>query len=404
MRDKRLLIVSAILMTTFIGFGIIIPVMPEIIKATGAAGFEKHTGYMLAVYSAVSFILSPFWGGLSDRIGRRPIILVGVVGFGISFLLFGISSGNLALMYLSRVLGGLFSGAVASVIVAYVADITTNENRTKGMAFVGVSIGLGFTIGPAVGGFLSVITLETPFFVASALAFITFILAFLYLKESLTPDKRRKSSEPRVSRWKAFTGPLKYLYVLAFFVTFTLAGLEATLQIYGMIRFDVTPLQVGILFFVCGFVGALVQGGFVRRKIKKGEEPKYIAIGLVISAIGFFMLLGAHSLWWATTSMAVFGIGNSLIRPCVTSLITQKTTVGQGVASGLSSSMDSLGRIVGPLAGTFLFTISFGPSFISDGGLPYVSGGVLCIAALWLLVRFRKSDQIQERKLVVDNE
>lgn len=385
MLKNRMAIVMATLMTTFIGFGIIIPVMPEIIQAADPEGAEIHTGWMLALYSAVSFVLSPLWGGLSDRIGRRPIILTGILGFAVSFLLFGLSSGDLTLMYLSRILGGLFSGAVASVIVAYVADITPPEQRTKGMGLVGMSIGIGFTVGPGFGGILSLISLETPFYAASGLALVTFILAFMMLKESLTPEHRRKSTEKRESRWAAFTGPLKYLYVLAFFVTFTLAGMEATLQFFGMKRFDVTPLQVGILFFVCGFVGALVQGGFVRRRIKTGEEPKYIGIGLVISAIGFFMLLGAHSLWWATLSLAVFGIGNSLIRPCVTSLITQKTTVGKGVASGLSSSMDSLGRIAGPLLGSFVFTISM--------GLPYLLGGILCLAALLLLLRFRSLDK-----------
>lgn len=395
MKNNRMLIVMATLMTTFIGFGIIIPVMPEIIQATDPDHAELHTGRMLAIYSAVSFFLSPLWGSMSDRIGRRPIILVGVLGFAASFLLFGLSSGDLTLMYLSRVLGGLFSGAVASVIVAYVADITPPEQRTKGMGLVGMSIGLGFTIGPGFGGLLSVVSLETPFYTASGLALITFVLAFTMLKESLPPEKRRTKAEKRVSRWAAFTGPLKYLYVLAFFVTFTLAGMEATLQFFGMRRFDVTPFQVGILFFVCGFVGALVQGGIVRRLIKKGEEPKYIAIGLVISAIGFFLLLGAHSLWWATLSLAVFGIGNSLIRPCVTSLITQKTTVGQGVASGLSSSMDSLGRIAGPLLGSFFFTIQM--------GLPYLMGGILCIAALLLLVRFRQLDKQTQPAVTADN-
>lgn len=385
MLKNRMAIVMATLMTTFIGFGIIIPVMPEIIQAADPDGAEIHTGWMLALYSAVSFVLSPLWGGLSDRIGRRPIILTGILGFAVSFLLFGLSSGDLALMYLSRILGGLFSGAVASVIVAYVADITPPEQRTKGMGLVGMSIGLGFTVGPGFGGILSLISLETPFYTASGLALITFILAFMMLKESLPPEQRRKSTEKRESRFSAFTGPLKYLYVLAFFVTFTLAGMEATLQFFGMKRFDVTPLQVGILFFVCGFVGALVQGGFVRRRIKTGDEPKYIGIGLVISAVGFFMLLGAHSLWWATLSLAVFGIGNSLIRPCVTSLITQKTKVGKGVASGLSSSMDSLGRIAGPLLGSFVFTISM--------GLPYLIGGILCLAALLLLIRFRSLDK-----------
>lgn len=385
MKDKRIPIVMATLMITFIGFGIIIPVMPEIIQAADPAQAELHTGRMLALYSAVSFLLSPIWGNLSDRIGRRPIILIGLLGFSASFLVFGLAGDNLAIMYLSRILGGLFSGAVASVIVAYVADITPPEHRTKGMGLVGMSIGLGFTIGPGFGGLLSILSLETPFFAAAALSLVTFILVLSKLKESLAPEQRRKKSEKRVSRWTAFQGPLKYLYVLAFFVTFTLAGLEATLQFFGMRRFDVTPVGVGILFFVCGLVGALVQGGVVRRRVKKGEEPKYIILGLVISALGFFLLLFAHSLWWATLSLAVFGIGNALIRPCVTSLITQKTTVGQGVASGLSSSMDSLGRIAGPLLGSVLFTYHM--------GLPYLVGGILCIGALLLVLRFRQLDR-----------
>lgn len=384
MKDTRLAIVMAILMITFIGFGIIIPVMPEIIQEADPKAAELHTGRMLALYSLVSFILSPFWGTLSDRIGRRPVILTGLIGFAASFLLFGLAGDSLALMYASRALGGLFSGAVASVIVAYVADITPPEKRTKGMGLVGMSIGLGFTLGPGIGGLLSVFSLQAPFFAASALALLTFFLAAWKLKESLSLEKRILTSEKRASRWTAFQGPLKYLYVLAFFVTFTLAGMEATLQFFGMKRFDVTPLQVGLLFFVCGLVGALVQGGVVRRRIKKGEEAKYITIGLVVSAIGFFLLLYAHSLWWAILSLAVFGVGNALIRPCVTSLITQKTKVGQGVASGLSSSMDSLGRIAGPLLGSMLFTVEL--------GLPYLVGGILCLAALVLVVLFRQQD------------
>ncbi len=384
------MIVMAILMITFIGFGIIIPVMPEIILEADPKEAEMHTGRMLALYSAVSFILSPLWGTLSDRIGRRPVILTGLAGFSASFLLFGLAGDSLTLMYASRALGGLFSGAVASVIVAYVSDITPPEQRTKGMGLVGMSIGLGFTLGPGFGGLLSIFSLNTPFFAASALALTTCLLAAAKLKESLPPEKRKAKSEKSVSRWKAFQGPLKYLYVLAFFVTFTLAGMEATLQFFGMKRFDVTPLQVGLLFFVCGLVGALVQGGIVRRRIKKGEEGKYISIGLVISAAGFFLLLYAHSLWWAIVSLAVFGVGNALIRPCVTSLITQKTKVGVGVASGLSSSMDSLGRIAGPLLGSLLFTIEL--------GLPYLIGGILCLAAMLLVLRFRQLDAREQKQ------
>ncbi|MFC0335334.1 MFS transporter [Paenibacillus sepulcri] len=381
MKDKRLLIVMLMLITTFIGFGIIIPVLPELVKETSPESVEFHTGMMLSVYSAVSFLVSPLWGGMSDRIGRRPVILIGVLGFAASFLVFGIADGSLPLMYASRVLGGIFSGAVTSVIVAYVADITPPDQRTRGMGLVGMSIGLGFTIGPGVGGLLSLVSDNTPFFAAAGLSLVTFMLAVTKLPESLTPDLRLLAGEHKPSRWSAFTGSVKYLYLLALLVSLSLAGLEATLQLFGMERFNVTPLQVGIMFLVCGLVGALIQGGVVRRRIRKGEEPKYIAAGLVISAVGFLLLITSHSLVSATVYLAIFGIGNALIRPCVTSLITQKTTVGQGVASGLSSSMDSLGRIIGPLFGAFLFTV--------DLKLPYLAGGLLSLAALLLLLRFR---------------
>ncbi|WP_274651788.1 MFS transporter [Paenibacillus humicola] len=385
MRDKRLAIVMLMLMTTFIGFGIIIPVLPELIKEASPDRVEFHTGWMLSLYSLVSFIISPVWGSLSDRIGRRPVIMAGVLGFAASFLLFGVADGSLPLMYASRVLGGLFSGAVTSVIVAYVADITPPDQRTKGMGLVGMSIGLGFTIGPGFGGLLSLVSKNTPFFAAAGLALITFLLAVTKLTESLEPDRRRASHERKPSRWTAFTGPLKYLYMLALFVSLSLAGLEATLQLFGIQRFNVTPLQVGIMFLVCGLVGALIQGGVVRRRIRKGQEPGYIAAGLLISAAGFLLLLTSHSLATATVYLAIFGVGNALIRPCVTSLITQKTTVGQGVASGLSSSMDSLGRIFGPLIGTSLLSIGL--------PLPYAAGGALSLAALLFLFRFRSLDR-----------
>ncbi|MFD2116184.1 MFS transporter [Paenibacillus yanchengensis] len=386
MEKTRMVIVMAILMITFVGFGIIIPVMPEIIKQADPLGAEIHTGRMLALYSAVSFILSPLWGSLSDRLGRRKIILTGLVGFSASFMMFGLAGESLILMYLSRAFGGLFSGAVSSVIVAYVADITPPERRTKSMGLVGMSIGLGFTFGPGFGGLLSDISLSAPFFAAGILALITFTLAFFKLQESLTPEERaQRKQEKRVSRWKAFQGPLKYLYVLAFFVTFTLASMEGTLQFFGMRRFDVTPKQVGYLFFIVGLVGAIIQGGVVRRLIKRGQEPMYISIGLIFSAVGFFMLLNAYTLAWTIASLAVFGIGNALIRPCVTSLITQKTTVGQGVASGLSSSMDSFGRILGPLMGSALL--------MQQTELPYLVAGILCVAALIFVVGFVQADK-----------
>ena len=175
--NKQIGIIMLLLMTIFVGFGIIIPVLPEVVKGAGA---EYHNALLLSVYSAASFLMSPIWGGLSDRIGRRPIILIGLLGFSVSFLIFGFADGNLWVMYVSRILGGLFSGAATACAVAYVADITTAENRTKGMGMVGMSIGLGFIFGPAIGGILSRWGTYLPFFVASGLALASFFLLLLF--------------------------------------------------------------------------------------------------------------------------------------------------------------------------------------------------------------------------------
>ncbi|MCM3337135.1 MFS transporter [Paenibacillus sp. MER TA 81-3] len=383
---KKMTVVMLMLMMVFIGFGIVIPVLPLMITDAGANEF--HLGLMLSLYSLISFIVSPIWGAWSEKVGRRPIILIGTLGFSISYLLFGLADGQLWLMYVSRILGGLFSGAVTAVIVAYVADITTNEQRTKGMALVGMSIGLGFTFGPAFGGILSAYGHNTPFFAASALTLITCVLGFGRLKESLPQEKRTSRNEASPSRWTAFTGRMKYLYVLSFFVTFTLAGLESTLLYFEAQRIpDITATQIGFMFFFCGLAGALVQGGIVRRYIKKGREKKTIAVGLIVSSLGFFLLLLSSNIVDATIYLCVFGIGNALIRPCVISLITQKTTVSQGIASGLNSSMDSFGRIAGPILAIAVF--NWIPS------MPYIIGGLLCLVAIGLLVRFSTLDRPQ---------
>jgi len=380
--NKQLGVIAALLMTNFIGFGIIIPVMPLVVMG---AGSQFHNFMLLSVYSLSSFLMSPVWGGLSDRIGRRKIILIGLVGYAASFFLFGIGENELWIMYVSRIMGGLFSGAATSCAMAYIADITTPENRTKAMGLAGMSIGLGFIIGPAAGGLLGHISLSLPFFVSSGLALVAFLFAFSVLKESLPPEKRRQAHVPRPSRWTAFTGALKYLYVLSFLVTFTLAGLEGTMQYFEMEKIQATPGDIGLMFLISGIIGALIQGGVIRRYVKPGMEQGVIVVGLVLSAAGFLLILLSSNVWNAALFMSVFGAGNALIRPCVTSLITQKTTVDQGVTTGLNSSMDSLGRITGPLMGGALYTLNI--------SLPYIAGALLCLAAILLVVRFTALDR-----------
>lgn len=372
------LVIMILLIITFFGFGIIIPILPEIVSA-------GHLAFMLAVYSAASFVMSPVWGRISDRIGRKPILMIGAAGFSLSFIVFGLAIDHLLWMYASRLLGGIFSGALTSCAVAYVADITKEEDRTKGMGLVGMSIGIGFIFGPAVGGLLSVLGHAAPFFISAALSLGTLLLVMLFLEESLSEEKRAAHGKKRPSRWIAFAGALKYLYILGFVVSFTLAGLETVLLYFQREQFGADSFDFGMMLLISGVVGALVQGGFVRRKIKQGEESRYIAVGLCLSAAGFFLLLLSESFWTASAYLSVFALGNALLRPCVTSLITQKTKVGQGEATGLSSSMDSLGRIVGPLLGAAAFSLHL--------TLPFILGGAICLAGLVLLRRFKALDQ-----------
>jgi DHA1 family multidrug resistance protein-like MFS transporter len=386
---KSFAIIIIILITIFIGFGLIIPVFPVIVQDAGLP--EYHLGLMLALYSAASFLASPLWGAWSDRIGRRPIIMIGLIGFSVSFFLFGISSNVLWIMYTSRILGGLFSGAATACAIAYIADITSEQDRTKGMGLAGMSIGLGFIFGPAIGGLLSYFGHMVPFFAASLLSLATAIFAYFNLAESLPEEKRTSLEQPKASRWNAFQGSLKYLYVLSFVVAFSLAGLESTFQFFEMEVIQVTTYEIGIMFAISGIVGAVMQGVVVRKFVKNGDESRVIQIGLIISSLGFLLILFSSSFWTATLYLAVFAAGNSLIRPCVTSLITQKTTVGQGVATGLISSMDSLGRIMGPLMATFLYQFNI--------QMPFWVGAVLTLMAILLVFGYVTADQ-RKKKLV----
>ncbi|HET7578994.1 MAG TPA: MFS transporter [Bacillales bacterium] len=380
---KSLGMIVAIQLAVYTGFGMIIPILPKIIKNIGAG--PVNLGLLLSIYSLVSFLMAPLWGSYSDRIGRRPVIILGLFGYTISFFLFAISGGHLWLMYLSRVLGGFSAGALTTCGMAYVADITSEEERTKSMGMVGMSIGIGFILGPAIGGILGKWGPYIPFYVATGLTLVMMFIALSTLKESLQKNEEAEATVKQPSKWEAFTGSLKYLYVLSFSVSFTLAGLESTFQFFEMRKIGATVFEVGIMFGVVGVVEAIMQGGVIRLFKKKGSENKGILIGLLASAAGFFLILMSQNIGTAMLYLAIFAAGNSLIRPCVLSLMTKKTPVGQGMTTGLNSSMGSLGRIVGPILGTAVFALNI--------RLPFLIGGFLTLAELLLLARFLKVDQ-----------
>ncbi len=385
---RKLTVILVVLVTVFIGFGLIIPVLPLMVSHVGAKPY--NLGLMLAVYSAVAFVLSPLWGRVSDRIGRKPVLVIGLVGYAVSFLVFGLASHILWLMYVARIIGGGFSGAVTATAMAYVADVTTPEERTKGMAFAGVSIGLGFILGPAIGGILSVYGVAVPFFTAAGLALANAIWAATSLRESLTPNGRG-AVEKRPSRWTAFTGPLRYLYLVDFVAQFSIAALEGCFQYFEMARIDATAQEIGWMFAISGVVGALVQGGIVQRYVTQGREVPAMYIGLFVSGVGLWLITFSSNFATATLFMTIFGASNTVIKPTLTSVITKRTTLGQGLTNGLLSSMDSLARVVGPLTATLLFQVHM--------SLPFFVAAAVALLAMVLVYAYAHSRQEPERLL-----
>lgn len=370
---KALPILFAVMFFVMVGFGIIIPVLPFYAEEMGASPAEL--GLLMAVYSLMQLLFAPMWGRVSDRIGRKPVIMIGIFGLAISFFMMALSSA-LWMLFVARVIGGFLSSANMPTVMAYVADITSDEDRGKGMGIIGASVGLGFILGPAIGGIFSKTSLNMPFFIAGFFSLLTFVFVLLLLKESLPPEKRGEHLVKKLPLHKALGGPISILYILQLFTSLSLAGLEATFAYFAAKKAGLGTVQLGYLFMIMGVAGAIVQGGLVGRMTKKYGEGAVIQIGIVVSAIGFGLILLVDSFATAAVYLTIFGIGNGVIRPSVSALLTKTSAAGHGSTTGLLSSFDSLGRIIGPPLGGWLFAISI--------GFPYILGLIISVFTLFM--------------------
>ena len=379
METKRALpILFLVMFLVMIGFGIIIPVLPFYAEELGANTFQL--GLLMAVYSLMQLIFAPIWGRLSDRIGRKPVMMIGIAGLALSFFIQAMAT-ELWMLFAARIIGGLLSSANMPTAMAYVADITTPENRGKGMGIIGAAVGLGFVFGPAIGGIFSKSSMSMPFYLAGFSSILTLILVFFLLKETLQKNSEKASAEKKQSLWQSFSGPSSVLFILQLFISLSLSGLEATFAYFAAKKAGLNATDLGYIFMIMGFAGAMVQGGLMGKLTKKYGEGNVIQGGIIVSAIGFGLILLVDSFATAAIFLTIFGIGNGVIRPSVSSLLTKTTTAGHGSATGLLSSFDSLGRIVGPPLGGWLFSLSI--------GLPYISGVIISVLAFVLYQVYR---------------
>lgn len=377
---KAILLLMSVQFFVYLGFGIIIPILPEVILQQGFS--EIHVGGLLTVYALASFFTAPLWGAYSDRTGRKKLILIGLIGFSLSFFLFALFMESLPLLYMSRIVGGIFSGALYTAVTGFVADMTDEENRNKYMGLLGMSIGLGFIFGPAIGGVLGHSSLQLPYIASGVLTLLLLIYAGVILKE---PERRgevnKRALLPKggATMWQY---RIRYLFLFSFMVTFLLAGLEATFQLFQIDKIQITPLQLGYLFMASGFVDAAIQGGVVRR-VKNGTETKWIIGAQIVTALGLFLLPFTSSLVYAGVALSIFTGGNALARTVLVSLTTKESGGKYGTAAGMTYSMDNMGRIIGPLLFTWIFT--------QEAGNMYFISAILAVLSIALIFMFRNS-------------
>ncbi|NBR84508.1 MAG: MFS transporter [Verrucomicrobia bacterium] len=393
MKKPSLLVIFLTVFLDLIGFGIVLPLLPVFAKTLEASGLV--IGLLMASFSAMQFIFAPVWGRLSDRIGRRPVLLVSTAGSAISYAIFAVGSGQagqtaIVLLFLSRAFAGI-CGANITVAQAYIADITPPEERSKKMGLVGMAFGLGFIFGPALGGLgMKFGGVTAPGWIAAALCGANFLFAFARLPESWQPGANAAAQRPRWLQMKhTLQRPGIALLVLVFFLaTFSFACFETTLGLLVSLNFGLKfetikgvvhtfDDKVVYLYTFCGLVGALVQGGPLGRAVKKFGEPTLIALSLGLVAVSLGMLPFVKTWPLLLGALAMLAIGSSLTRPPVFGMLSQLAPADeQGATLGVAQSAGSLARIFGPIFAATLFDVH--PSW------PYLACAVVSLLAGFL--------------------
>lgn len=384
---------AIIFFTVFIdlvGFGIVIPILPRYAQDYGAS--EIVAGLLLSTYSLMQFLAAPFWGRLSDRIGRRPVLLISLAASTIGYVIFALAR-SVPVLFLSRFVAGI-GGANVAVAQAYIADITTEANRTRGMGMVGMAFGLGFILGPVIYT-VAAPTLgeQAPGWIAALVCALNLIAAVFRLPETHAPDAAVSLSPREGARAfgdifrsirYAFRLPRVRLALALFCIAvFAFSNFEATLALYLGQRFHLPKGKAGYYFAYIGLLAALVQGGLVGRLSKRFGEVALVKAGMLLTAVGLFLFVPLRTAWLLHLTTIPFALGFGTNNPSLSSLVSRGAPKqDQGRVLGAMQALGSLMRIIGPPAGTALFG-SFGSSspYLIAGSITAV-GGVIAFARL----------------------
>jgi len=413
LKKGALFTVFLVVLIDLMGFGIVLPLMPFFALEYDAS--PTMVGLLYAIYSLAQLVFSPIWGSLSDRVGRRPIMLLSTFGAVIAYIIFGLAE-SLALLFISRLLAGIMGGNI-STAQAYIADVTDKENRSSGMALIGVAFGVGFMIGPALGGLLISDTVihfiqtvfnnpfgdylathryAVPGAFAAILSFSSFLMVVFKLKETVNTaekkketkkDKRRSILDPKFwAELKTLTNePVLPIMLFGMFSqAFGQASLYSAFSLFCEKIWDMNATQVSQQFLFIGVVAIITQGGLIRPLTKRFSETSLYTVGCIFMAIGLVLIPFMPSVWLLSAALTVLVFGNSLNTPTLTSLISKVAPEEQiGRILGTSQSISGLGRVLGPIWGGFAIGV--------NAPLAFWTTGLLVLTGVWVGLRIKKA-------------
>lgn len=396
MKDKRILLIFITVFIDLVGFGILIPLNPYLAKEFGATPLQ--VGLLMGIYSLMQFVFSPLWGQLSDRIGRRPVILISLLGASLAHLGFAFST-SYNLLFLFRLLAGVFGGNLAAAM-AYIADITDEKNRSQGMGLIGAAFGLGFILGPALGGVFADVGYRIgpvapfggsfPAVIASAICFLNFLAAIGYLPETLPESSAKRGREKKIE----FRGPVSrlmkiygvgrssgmgILFLIYFLSGFALAFIEMPLFLYVQQEFQWSFSKASFGFAYIGLLMVFTQGFLIRKLIAKYGEKWVMPLGLLMLSLGLMGCALGSTPYLMAPFITLLAIGYGLANPSITgsiSLLSPKESQGENL--GVAQSLSSLARILGPVTGGYAFQVLFPVAPFLLGGVSALLGLLLC--------------------------
>ncbi len=348
---KHLVLLFISIFLVGMGFSIIMPVLPYYAESLGANAFQL--GMLITVYAICQFIFAPIWGAYSDRMGRKPVLLIGVLGFAVTFILFGYAT-QLWMLYLIRIAGGILSCATMPTAMAYVGDSTSLEKRGQAMGLVGAAMGMGMIFGPAVGGLLSTISLSFPFVFAGLLALANAVSLWLWMPESLAVEQRVVRKIERASLLEGIHSPFVVLFVVILFASIGESIHHGTFALFTEAKLSFTARDIGWAFTAAGVGSVLVQGLLVGRMINHWGEEKTASTGIILMGLSFVLFTFTFNIPSSIAFMVVFSAGVGLIRPSISAAVSKRTQGTQGSAMGILQGYDSLGRSIGPALGGFM--------------------------------------------------